>query len=300
VLDLPFLTFEEGRLYAITGHKGSGKTTLLRIAAALEKPTQGHCHRAQSIVRIGFCAQKPYMFRGSVRQNIVWGLPCDPGRAPDEVAERLGIGTLLDQPARMLSAGEAQKVSFARMLLRDPQILFLDEPTANLDESGRAAFEREIAFFVKQGATCVMATHMADHAFRLNGTIVRLERGKITHGEVLNIFEGALEPDAAGSLIRLTEKVGVRCAVPAGNGRRRFCIPAADVVLSRQPLESSMQNSFPGVITSLRRNEQSIEATIDIGISIRALLTPSSLARLSLTLGTPVVASFKATAVRTL
>jgi molybdopterin-binding protein len=300
VLDLPSLEVIRGTAVALTGHNGSGKTTLLRIVAGLERPTAGKVTLAVDRVHTGFCPQKPYMFRGSVRKNLVWGMASPDWQAVGALASRLQLDSLLDWQAKQCSAGEKQKVSLGRVLIRNPSLLLLDEPTANLDQQARTAIEDEFTRFVHNGGTCVMATHMVDHAQRLAAEIVRLEQGRVTHAEVDNVFEGAVKREGETTIIAVTDRVSVFCSEGAAPGKHRFCIAAADLVLSREPLASSMRNSFQGVINGLRATSGAIEASVDIGIPLRALVTRESLARLSLSIGSRVVVSFKAVAVRLL
>jgi tungstate transport system ATP-binding protein len=179
VLDIPELHFERGRIYALTGHNGSGKTTLLRIIAGLEEPSCGSVSLCIDKKHIGFCFQKPYMFRGSVEKNVTWGMDNDIPERLHSIAEKLQIENLLRRSAKKLSAGEMQKVSMARMLVRRPELLLLDEPTAHLDAQGIRNVEEVILCFVRGGGTCIAATHMAGHASRLSADVIRLEEGSV-------------------------------------------------------------------------------------------------------------------------
>ena len=187
VLDIPELHFERGKIYALTGHNGSGKTTLLRIIAGLEEPSRGSVILGIEKNRIGFCFQKPYMFRGTVKKNVAWGLDKGSTEKIHPIAKKLQIEDLLNRSAKKLSAGEIQKVSLARMLVRmrasmllcKPALLLLDEPTAHLDARATENVEEVIRQFVNEEGTCIVATHMAEHASRLSANIIRLEEGKI-------------------------------------------------------------------------------------------------------------------------
>ena len=179
VLDIPSLHFEKGKIYALTGHNGSGKTTLLRIISGLEEPSGGSVILGIDKNRIGFCFQKPYMFRGTVKKNVTWGLKKGSTEDIHPLAKKLQIENLLNRSAKKLSAGEIQKVSLARMLLCRPALLLLDEPTTHLDARATGNVEEVIRQFVIGGGTCIVATHMADHASRLSANIIRLEQGKI-------------------------------------------------------------------------------------------------------------------------
>ena len=147
-----------------------------------------------------------------------------------------------------------------------------------------------------------MATHMTEQALRLSGHIVRLENGKVTHGEVSNVFEGNVDIVNSVPAVILNDRVRVQCAEPPGadGTRAGICISASEIVLSLQPLASSMRNSFSGTVTALRQTAGPVEVTVDIGISLQALITAESLETLSLSIGSPVCVSFKATSVKIL
>jgi molybdopterin-binding protein len=240
------------------------------------------------------------MFRCSVRKNLTWGLDKIDETTFDVLVHHLQLESLLNVPGKRLSSGEMQKVSLGRMLVRKPDLLILDEPTANLDAYSRTLIEDEIIRFTRGGGTCILATHMIDQALRLPTEIIRLEQGRITHAEATNIFEGAIETCSTVSHIRIGNSLHVVCADKSEPGKKRFCITASEVVLSTHPLESSMRNSFSGTVTSLRQTSGPVEATIDIGLPLQAYITQESLNALKLSIGSSVVASFKASAVKLL
>jgi molybdopterin-binding protein len=299
VLDIPSFSFFEGTTYALTGHNGSGKTTLLRILAGIDRPTTGSVEISEGTL-VAFCPHKPYMFRGNVMKNLSWGLRNIDTAQLHNLARHLQLEQLLSCPAGNCSSGEMQKISLGRMLIRKPSLLLLDEPTANLDSQSRAIIENELISFTQSGGTCIIATHIIEQARRLSTDIIRLEQGKITHGEVTNIFEGEIDPDNDLSTIRINKRIPVIYNGKTEPGKKRFCIAASDIVLSLHPLESSMCNSFSGTVTALRQTSGSVEVTIDIGIPLQSLITCKSLDYLSLSIGTSVYASFKASAVKLL
>lgn len=179
VLDIPALNLECGQVYALTGHNGSGKTTLLRILAGLEKPSGGSVQLGIEKNQIGFCFQKPYMFRGTVIKNVGWAQAGSDTESIHSIAKELQIDGLLNRSAKNLSSGEIQKVSLARMLVCRPRLLLLDEPTAHLDTQGISLVEKTACRFVGEGGTCIVATHIPGHASRLSAQVIRLEGGKI-------------------------------------------------------------------------------------------------------------------------
>ncbi len=190
------------------GPNGSGKTTLLRALHGLERLAKGQIAwqvpLAQAQLEQAFVFQTPIMMRRCVRDNLAYplrlnGTPkAQATAAAEDWAERIGLSQFLDQPAPQLSGGEKQKLALARALIRTPQILFLDEPCANLD--GRAT--REIETILKDaqasGTRILMATHDIGQAKRLADEVVFLMHGKIIESAAAaTFFAGPASPQAA-------------------------------------------------------------------------------------------------------
>ena len=183
------LEISAGGITMIMGPNGAGKTKLLRALHGLERLSAGQIAwqvpLAEAQMRQAFVFQAPIVLRRSVRDNLMYplilrGVPRNAAQVQaTHWAERVGLGDALDQPAPQLSGGERQKLALARGLIRAPDILFLDEPCANLD--GRAM--REIEAILKeakaQGTRIVMATHDIGQAQRLADDVVFLMHGKI-------------------------------------------------------------------------------------------------------------------------
>jgi tungstate transport system ATP-binding protein len=171
----------------LIGPNGSGKTTLLKLAMGLLTPTAGRilCAGREGIDRRrqAMVFQKPVMLRRTAARNIAFALKAA-GRAPDPatIARLLGIvglAALADRPARRLSGGEQQRLALARALARDPEVLFLDEPTASLDPAASKAVEDIIAYTAASGVKIVMATHDLGQARRLAADVVFLAGGAL-------------------------------------------------------------------------------------------------------------------------
>jgi tungstate transport system ATP-binding protein len=183
------LEIHAGGPTALLGPNGSGKTTLLKLAMGLLRPTKGFVlfgRTASSLCVSGLQAmilQKPVMLRRSVSQNVAFALRAA-GRTCDslEIARLLEltrIGHLAARPARHLSGGEQQRLAFARALARKPQVLYLDEPTANLDPAATRHIEEIVRQVSLAGVKVVMATHDLAQARRLATDIVFLARGRV-------------------------------------------------------------------------------------------------------------------------
>jgi tungstate transport system ATP-binding protein len=207
------LSIEAGPPTVLIGPNGSGKTTLIKLALGLLAPTAGSVRSAQpglAASRSAIVFQKPVMLRRSAGRNVAYALKAA-GRPADAAAvgkllERVGLAALADRPARRLSGGEQQRLALARALARDPEVLFLDEPTASLDPAATKAVEDIIAGAAASGVKIVMATHDMGQARRLAGDIVFLAKGRlIEHAAAGGFFAAPAAPEAraflAGDLV---------------------------------------------------------------------------------------------------
>jgi tungstate transport system ATP-binding protein len=143
------------------------------------------------------------MLRRSTAANIAYALKARPGRAEQAqrvtaLLRRVGLDGLGERPARRLSGGEQQRLALARALAREPEILFLDEPTASLDPASTKAVEDIIQATAASGVKIVMATHDLGQARRLAGDVVFLMRGRIVeHAAAQEFFANPATPQAA-------------------------------------------------------------------------------------------------------
>jgi tungstate transport system ATP-binding protein len=178
------LTVTRGDFVALVGANGSGKTTLLQVLHGLVPHsgtrTVAAPTRAQAMV-----FQRPFMLRLSVWNNLLvalWlaGVPAaERGERAAQALQRAGLAALRDRPARALSGGQQQRLALARAWSMRPALLFLDEPTANLDPSAKKEIEAMLAGFKADGMTLVMSTHNLGQAKRLATRVVYLDRGEI-------------------------------------------------------------------------------------------------------------------------
>ena len=197
VMDDASLTLSAGEHVALMGPSGSGKTTLLEVLSRL-RPGAGHImlddvplaewDEALLRERVALIGQRPFLFAASIADNIRLGRPQATDEQVLEAARRAcvmtfaeplreGLDTMLGPRGRGLSGGQAQRVALARLFLRDPGLILLDEPTASLDETTQSQVLDEILAFAR-GRTLLLATHASAVAQRLPRTVT-LIHGKL-------------------------------------------------------------------------------------------------------------------------
>lgn len=212
------LTLRQNGVTAIMGFNGSGKSTLLRVLAGLIGPTAGTVSwqlpaTAEGGTERAVVFQRPVILRRSVTANIrhalsSLALPADELR--QRIADALDacrLAKLQDTPARRLSGGEQQRLAMARALARNPQVLLLDEPTANLDPSATRAIEQIIRNSAAAGTRVIIVTHDAAQARRLADDVVFLAGGRVVeHSPAAKFFDNPDHQTARDFLAgRLTE-----------------------------------------------------------------------------------------------
>ncbi|MEI7610579.1 MAG: ATP-binding cassette domain-containing protein, partial [Rhodospirillaceae bacterium] len=186
LLDGVSFTLEGGTPTVILGPNGAGKSLLLRLCHGLLAPTAGRIDWAGADARShAMVFQRPVMLRRSVAANIDYALGrlgLSRSERRERVAEALrlgGLDALAGRSARVLSGGEQQRLAIVRAWARRPSVLFLDEPTANLDPAATGVVERLIAGIAAGGAKIVMTTHDLGQARRLAGEVLFLHRGRL-------------------------------------------------------------------------------------------------------------------------
>jgi tungstate transport system ATP-binding protein len=202
VLNIPRWSVREGELLAVLGPNGSGKSTLLRLLNFLEPPASGVLSwrgtqvawpAALAIRRnVTTVFQDPLLLQASVQDNVSYGLRLRRQPWESRVAEelgRLGLLALRHRPAGQLSGGEAQRVSLARALVLEPDLLLLDEPTADLDPPNVRLLEAIIAAARRtRRITIVLVTHDRDQARRLADRVAFLWEGRLVETSARDRF----------------------------------------------------------------------------------------------------------------
>lgn len=286
-LEIPHLEFEAGKIYALVGPNGAGKTTLLRLLNLLDQPTHGSIYfrgkeidssspRALDIRRqMTLAMQTPVLFHTSVYRNVAYGLTVrsyDKKRKKEAVSAALdmvGLAGFEHRKARQLSAGEAQRVVLARALILEPRVLFLDEPTANVDRRNVQIFESLIRQVnAERGTTIIFTTHDLSQAYRLTHRVISLLDGRIVGGSLENIFYGKMEKSGDGTgfaTIPPSLKIAFDDYKPEGIG---VYIDPRDIIISTDPRPLDQWNCLAGRITSITSENSSIRLTVDVGVEL--------------------------------
>ncbi len=199
---------EAGSRNIVLGPNGAGKSVLLRLLHGLLPASAGRIdyagatepRRAQAMV-----FQRPVMLRRSARANIEFALKVaghasatERRSVAEEALQRVGLAALADRPARLCSGGEQQRIALARAWALQPELLFLDEPSASLDPAATRAIEDIIAAMHAAGTTIVMTTHDLGQARRLADRVLFLHQGRLLEdAAAVDFFNQPKSPEAA-------------------------------------------------------------------------------------------------------
>jgi tungstate transport system ATP-binding protein len=209
LLDRVSCEFTPGPRTVILGPNGAGKSVLMRLCHGLLRPTSGRIawsgggdERRPGAQAMVF--QRPVMLRRSAFGNVTYGLRLagasrsQRNQRANDVLEAVGLRSAADHPARVLSGGEQQKLALARAWALRPEVLFLDEPTANLDPSATREVETIVERIHASGTKIVMTTHNLGQARRLGDEILFISAGRVVeHSPVERFFAQPSTPDAA-------------------------------------------------------------------------------------------------------
>ncbi len=336
------LEIRTGEIFTFIGPSGSGKTTLIRLIDLLEWPTSGRIFfdgqdtsapenvRLAIRRRMGMVFQKPAVLNTTVAKNVAYGLRFR--GVPDTEAQRrvhaaldlVSLPHFSDRRAVTLSGGEMQRVALARAMVTEPEVLLLDEPTANLDPVSSDLIEDLILRINKKfGTTMIMSTHDMIQGQRLADRIGVIMDGRLVQtgtaaeifyqpgGKAIARFVGI---DAiTGGIVKENREghavisVGDNCfeALTAlGKGQQvSLYIRPEEVTLTPENGEqprSSVRNRLSGRITRIQPYGPFVRVSVDCGFTLNAMITRRSCSELGLSPGIRVIAGIKATAIHVL
>ncbi|MFC2036268.1 ABC transporter ATP-binding protein [Chloroflexota bacterium] len=327
---------DRGEVLALIGPTGAGKTTLLRLIGLIDMPITGKMlfdgvdttkltrGRLGVRRRMAFVLQKPIVFNASVYDNIAYGLKwrgvgkSDIHQKVASILDMVALSAYKKSNARTLSGGEVQRVAIARAIALEPEVLLLDEPTANLDPISALRMEELITTIIhRYDTTIIMATHDISQGRRLadrigvlmGGEILQLgdsgdiftsprNRGVAEFIGVENIIDGVIVSnednvvtlDIGGRDIEAISDYAVGEEVSA-------CIRPENVILALSEVPSSARNSFVGEVARVVSMGSLTRIEVDCGFPLVCLVTQKSTEELDLTKGKQVCATFKATGV---
>ncbi len=341
VLTIDHLAIADGATLALVGPNGAGKSTLLLALASLIRLGRGAISfRGMPIGRgtelayrrhIGLVLPDPLLLDTTVFANVAAGLrfrgvtSASARPRVTEWLERLGVAHLHDRPARQISSGEAQRVSLARALVLEPELLLLDEPFASVDAATRARLLDDLEGVLREThVACVIVTHDLDEAVRLGDRMAVMVAGRIRQvdtpervlaspfdedvaafvgaetrlaGRVVSSEEGVAVVDVGGSQVEAVS------ALPPGRAVL-CCLRPEDVTLwSVDPgavptkVVSSARNQLTGRVSRMVGQGSLVRVSIDCGAPLVASITRASAADMGLAEGATVLATFKASAV---
>ncbi|MDA8219854.1 MAG: ABC transporter ATP-binding protein [Dehalococcoidales bacterium] len=338
-LAVPHLEVMLGETLGVIGPNGAGKSTLLRVLALLQRPDEGELYMGGRRVNLGgdllpyrrrlaIVFQEALLLNASVYDNAAMGLRFrgtpkqEAAKKVDFWLERLGIAHLRARAARTLSGGEAQRVSLARALSLEPEVLLLDEPFSALDAPTRIDLIDDLErILAETPMTTVFVTHDRGEALALCDRLAVMIDGRIEQidgpNEVFsspasedvaafvgvdNIIPGCLEAQSGGlAHIRIGEALMIQAVSDWQAGQRVLVLlRPEDVTLTLWDGEvrpSSARNALRGVISRLMPLGPLARVVVDCGFPLVVLITHQSLLDMGLAPGVEILASFKATAI---
>jgi tungstate transport system ATP-binding protein len=334
-LSVTGLSFSEGRVYSLIGPNGAGKSTLLLSLMGLVQPDWGCIrYRGREIPRgssayryrrnLAMVFQEPLLFTGTVFDNVASGLKMrgmkrDKIRAEaSQAMELLGISHLARRRAGALSGGEAQRVSIARALAVDPEILLMDEPFSSLDAPSRESLITDLDRIIRdRGITTVFATHDRGEATRLADEIIVMNGGAVAQAGspgVISLYPasefvasfmgtetiltGRVSGSGDGLLTITVDGAVIEAAGEAGPGSSvTFCVHPESILFSKERPGTSARNSFSGRVARVVPTGLYRKVYVNCGITLMGYVTGRSMDDLGIREGGQITASFKATAV---
>jgi tungstate transport system ATP-binding protein len=337
VLDVPSLRLRERELVALIGPNGSGKSTLLLTMMGLLDRAAGEVvHRGAPVGpgramiehrrRMALVLQEPCLFDVTVYENVASALRirgvarADVRRRTTAYLERFRLAGLAGRSARKLSGGEARRVSLARALVAEPEVLLLDEPFTSLDPPTRRSIVDDLERTIRDaGIAAILVTHDQGEALRLSDRIAVMDGGRIVQSGpppvVMNepanafvaswvgmecILEGVIRRSTGSAVVVSVAGEEIEAVGDGLPGDHVYCCIRPESVLLQVVNPSSTtsaRNVFPARIVSAASGGPVLTLKLDCGFPLVAHVTRDSFAALDLARRGDVFASIKATAI---
>jgi len=330
------LAIERGEVFGVIGPTGAGKTTLIRLLDLLDSPASGRIvfdgvdvtrsrsKRLSARRRMAYVQQKPIVFSMNVFDNVACGLKWRHEHR-ESIREKVqntlslvGMADYAGRDAKTLSGGETQRVAIARSLVTDPEVLLLDEPTANLDPISTAKIEDILETITKsKHLTVVISTHDMSQGQRLADRIGVMMGGELlqvgTPNEVFhsprntrvadfvgmaNVLPGVITAKEANLATIVVGGRALQAVADCATGDTVWAlIRPEDIVFAPSQTSASAQNTFEGSVTKVSRDGALVRIEIDCGFPLVGIVTARSAEELGMETGKRLLASFKPAAV---
>jgi tungstate transport system ATP-binding protein len=342
VLDVPSFHLRENEFVSLVGPNGAGKSTLLlSIMCLLERSGGRVFWRGQEVGtdraaldlrrRIAMVLQEPLLFDASVEDNVASGLKirgvgrAETRRRTAAYLERFNLAHMAQRSARKLSGGEARRVSLARALVVEPDLILLDEPFANLDPPTRQSITQDLETIIQEtGTTAVLVTHDPADSLRLSDRIVVMEGGRIVQADAPSavisqpanefvvswvgmeiLLTGVVKESAGGRLRVSVEGAEILADAMGGErpGERVYCCIRPENVSVHPADPAGVRgdaNVFTGRIVGVSSMGPFLKLILDCGFRLISYVPPDLFHQHRLRERREVVASFAAAAVRVL
>jgi molybdopterin-binding protein len=327
---------QNGEIFVLVGPNGAGKTTLLRILDLLEDPSSGTVlfdgtqldyhsakHRLNIRRRIGMVFQQTVLFNMNVFDNVAFGLKVK-GESDENVRQKVRetlelvqLRSFEQKNALALSGGEAQRVALAQALVIEPELLLLDEPTANLDPRNVSIVEEALSRVNREKrTTMIMATHNMLQAENLAQRVAAFNEGRIerigTFHDVFgapskflvdfarleNVFSGVSKVTGEGtSLVDVGEGSQIETAFDKVGQVTVFVRPE-DIIVSSNAIVSSARNSFEGRIVEISDLGKIVKLKVKAGRDFTVQITKRSFNDMQLNIDAKIFLAFKASSVQ--
>ena len=322
-----------GKITTLLGPSGSGKTTILRILAGLDNPTQGTILYGNKPIndsdrdflrqKATLVFQKSVFFDTTVYNNIAYGLKLgdyskeEINRKVTDALDLVRLEGFETRRAKKLSGGEQQRVSIARALVLDRELLLLDEPTVNIDPKNVSIIEETILRVNREKKiTIVLATHNLFQAEAISERVALILEGTVrqvgTKHEIFgksnkyltsfarleNVFSGISKISKDGtSIISVDQNLKIEASFNR-LGEITVHVRPEDILVSIKPLKSSARNVFKGRIIGITDLGSTTRLTVDAGKKFSVQITKKSLTEMNLNVGSDIFLTFKASSVR--
>jgi tungstate transport system ATP-binding protein len=337
ILDVPAFHLNTQEFVSLIGPNGCGKSTLLLSIMCLLKRVRGSInYKGEEIDsdqkalayrrKIAMVLQDPHLFDATVYDNVASGLKirgiggAKAKKTVTDYLERFNLAHMATRYARKLSGGEARRVSLARAFAVEPDMIFFDEPFANLDPPTRQSLSEDMVRIIRETGICaVLVTHDQSEALRLSDRIVVMNKGQVvqtgTPSEVMNspvnefvanfvgmetILRGTVKQNIARQMTILVAGKEIEAIGEESEGRDVYCgIRPENVVIDTvdPTLTTSARNVFPARIMEISSLGPFLRLSLDCGFPVVSYLTREAFATLELHEAKEVYASFKATSV---